>query len=71
MDQLDLFAALERGLRAEERQDRIRAFYARKSADAKATKAKNRRSAAARKTIEHSRATLARVTKPTGEPPPW
>ena len=66
MEQLDLFAALERGLRAEERQDRVREFYARKSAEAKAAKAKNRRTAAARKTVEHSRATLARVTKPTG-----
>jgi predicted Holliday junction resolvase-like endonuclease len=72
MDQLDLFAALERGLRAEERRDRVREFYARKSAEAKAAKARNKRHAAAQRSVAKSRATLQRVSQqPDDDTPPW
>lgn len=72
VEQIDIFAALQRGLRAEEKRDRVREFYARKSAEAKAAKANARRRTAHLQRIEKSRATQARVShQPDYDTPPW
>lgn len=67
VEQLDLFKALERGMRAEERRDQQRAYFAERAKKKRAKAQANAKANA--QALAYSRAALKRVSEQEGDPP--